>query len=71
MVDRTEIVTRSAPRWAWDLIDETLAADSCSPAFDLVWRGAIRGALDTMITVSENPDLKSIPCDYLYGLDSD
>ena len=71
MVDRTEIVTRSAPRWAWDLIDETLAADSLYPAFDLVWRGAIRGALDTMITVSENPDLKSIPCDYLYGLDSD
>lgn len=28
-----ECVTRSAPRWAWEIIDETLAMDATSKAF--------------------------------------
>lgn len=51
-----EIVTRSAPRWAWDTIDETLALDAHSPAFDPKLREAIAGALEAMIEASEKGD---------------
>lgn len=48
-----EIVTRSAPRWAWDTIDETLAQDSMSSAFSADLRADIAAAVDAMIIASE------------------
>lgn len=47
------IVTRSAPRWAWDLIDETLSMDSTSKAFDSDLRDRIGDALAAMVSASE------------------
>lgn len=47
-----EVVTRSAPRWAWDLIDETLAMDSKSGSFDPELRQEIHAALEAMVMAS-------------------
>ena len=41
-------VTRTAPQWAWDIIDQTLALDSQSGAFSLDLREDIARALDAM-----------------------
>ncbi|MDX5412826.1 MAG: hypothetical protein LPK02_07240 [Rhodobacterales bacterium] len=43
-----EVVDRSAPRWAWDLIDETLEMDTQSKAFDFALRVQISNALIAM-----------------------
>ena len=51
-----EPVTRSAPRWAWDVIDETLAADARSSAFDPALREEVQSALDAMVDACENPE---------------
>lgn len=48
-----EIVVRQAPRWAWDLIDETLELDSRSRNFDPELRADIRTALHAMMIASE------------------
>lgn len=50
-----EIVDRAAPRWAWDIIDETLAMDSQSKAFDPELRDQIAAALRAMVEACENP----------------
>ena len=42
------MITRQAPAWAWDIIDETLATDARSSAFDAATRGEIGAALDAM-----------------------
>ena len=44
----SEIVTRSAPQWAWDIIDETLACDAESNAFDRALRLEIKKAMEAM-----------------------
>lgn len=49
-----EIVTRSAPRWAWEIIDETLDADSRSKAFDPNLRAMIRAATVAMQLACES-----------------
>jgi hypothetical protein len=41
-----EIVTRRAPRWAWDTIDETLENDANSSAFSKELRDEIQDAID-------------------------
>ena len=51
-----EIVTRSAPRWAWDVIDETLAMDAKAGNFDPGLRRQIEEAFAAMIASCENPD---------------
>ncbi len=43
-----ELVTRSAPRWAWFRIDETLELDMRSIAFDPGLRDSIAEAYDAM-----------------------
>jgi hypothetical protein len=43
-----ELITRSAPQWAWDVIDETLAMDAQSSAFDPELRDEIDAALAAM-----------------------
>ena len=42
------IELRHAPKWAWDTIDETLALDAESSAFDLALRREIDAALNEM-----------------------
>lgn len=49
-----EVVTRSAPRWAWDTIDETLEMDARSSAFDKELREAVALALKSMMISCEN-----------------
>ena len=49
----TEPVYRSTPRWAWEVIDETLAMDARSSAFDPKLRETIRVALHAMIMSCE------------------
>jgi hypothetical protein len=49
----SELVTRSAPAWAWEVIDETLAMDAQSSAFDPDLREKIGKALEAMIDASE------------------
>ena len=39
-----EVVTRRAPRWAWEIMDETLSMDMCSPAFGQELRDEIMRA---------------------------
>ena len=56
MPDRDKLVTRSAPTWAWETIDETLAMDARSSAFDETLRREIQAALDAMIQASEAGD---------------
>lgn len=51
-----EIITRSAPRWVWELIDETLAIDAESLAFDKDLRQRIGRALDVMVESCEQGD---------------
>ncbi len=46
---QNELVDRCAPRWAWEVIDETLAADALSSAFDPTLRQQIQLALEAMI----------------------
>ena len=55
-----EIVVRQAPRWAWDLIDETLALDASSSSFDGELRADIRNALNAMIHASEECELQRL-----------
>lgn len=55
-----EVITRSAPRWAWDLIDETLDFDSRSSAFDAALRERLQKALRAMIAACEDEDLLKI-----------
>jgi hypothetical protein len=50
------IVSRAAPAWAWEIIDETLEADSRSPAFDADLRRQIGEAYAAMIEASEAGD---------------
>lgn len=45
----TDRITRSAPAWAWDLIDETLAMDAQSSAFDAELRQRISDAHDAIV----------------------
>ncbi|KKM96243.1 hypothetical protein LCGC14_1179950 [marine sediment metagenome] len=54
-----EIVIRSAPRWAWDIIEETLASDA-SDLTVLSHRGAIKTALAAMVEAGDEPELKWI-----------
>ena len=49
-----EIVCRSAPRWAWEIIDETLAMDAQSKAFDAELRLSIGAAITGMGLACEN-----------------
>jgi len=49
------MITRQAPAWAWDIIDETLAADARSSAFDSHLRNAIGDALSAMQEMGETP----------------
>lgn len=51
-----EIVVRSAPRWAWDTIDETLFMDSQARNFDSSLRDEIHAANQAMIQASERAD---------------
>lgn len=44
-----ELVDRAAPRWAWDIIDETLAMDAQSKAFTAEEQAAIEAANLAMI----------------------
>ena len=48
-----ELVNRVAPRWAWEIIDETLAMDSTSKAFDAGLRKKIGAALTAMVDACE------------------
>ena len=41
----------AAPRWAWDILDDTLALDAESGAFDMAVRADIARALDAVKTV--------------------
>ena len=36
-----EIVTRRAPRWAWEIMDEIISMDMCSTANGLAYREQI------------------------------
>ena len=47
----SDIVLRAAPRWAWDILDETLALDAESGAFSADLRADIARALDAVKTV--------------------
>ncbi len=55
---QNELVTRCAPRWAWGMIDETLALDIQSRAFDFTLRSLIENAYHAMIKASEDPEPK-------------
>lgn len=54
------IITRSAPLWAWNLIDETLYADTQNKAFDKSLRDEIAGAIRAMAYSCENPDIQEL-----------
>lgn len=54
--ESNEVVTRCAPRWAWDLIDETLSLDANSKAFDRDLRQDIERAQNAMVCASEHPE---------------
>lgn len=49
------MITRQAPQWAWNIIDETLAMDADSKAFNADLRNAINDALGAMCEVNETP----------------
>lgn len=51
-----EIVDRSAPRWAWEIIDETLDMDAVSSAFSGDLREGIRRALMAMQIACDRAD---------------
>lgn len=44
-----ELVSRAAPRWAWEIIDQTLACDAQSSAFDAATRADVDAALKWMV----------------------
>lgn len=48
MTSRFENVVRSAPRWAWDVIEETLRMDAQSGAFSPELRRKIANALEAV-----------------------
>lgn len=48
-----ELVDRSAPRWAWEIIDQTLANDAVSKAFDADTRQSVQNALNAMMLACE------------------
>lgn len=48
-----EIVTRCAPEWAWQVIDETLELDRGSPAFAPELKQEISEAYEAMIDCCE------------------
>jgi len=48
-----ELVDRTAPRWAWDVIDETLHMDSKSIAIDKDLHKQIQAANEAMIAACE------------------
>lgn len=58
-----EIVSRSAPRWAWELIDETLAMDAKSKAFSADLRGQISAATYAMGLACEEASERPISMD--------
>lgn len=49
-----EVVSRAAPHWAWEIIDQTLEADSLSSAFDPNLRAMIRAATVAMQLACES-----------------
>jgi hypothetical protein len=53
---QNELVSRSAPRWAWDTIDETLDMDRRSTAFTADLRDTIGAAVDAMTLACERAD---------------
>lgn len=55
-----EIITRSAPRWAWATIDETLAMDAESKAFAAELRDEIKLATAAVVIASEDCHLSAI-----------
>ena len=48
-----DMITRSAPRWAWDIIDECLVLDARSLAADRALRTQIADALAAMVEASK------------------
>ncbi len=50
----SQCVDRSAPRWAWDIIDETLAADAKSSAFSEDLRTSVENATIAMAHACES-----------------
>lgn len=59
-----EVITRSAPRWAWDLIDETLAMDAKSRAFSQELREEISRAHSAIL----EEDLSTSAGRYAYNI---
>lgn len=58
--NENRIVTRCAPQWAWDLIDETLMMHANSNVIDRDLREMIDDALRGMVYASENPTLTEL-----------
>ncbi|WP_444668371.1 hypothetical protein [Cereibacter changlensis] len=54
--DDDELVTRTAPRWAWETIDETLVMDAQSKAFGQELRNEIRLATFAMAMGGESAE---------------
>lgn len=54
--DSADMITRRAPQWAWDIVDETLDMDSQSIAFDKSLRRDIAKAIDAIETVTTEDD---------------
>ncbi len=50
----TTMVLRAAPQWAWDTIDETLALDAQSAAFDSALRREVGVAAAAMRRLGED-----------------
>jgi hypothetical protein len=50
----SKIVTRAAPKWAWDILDETLLCDMESSAFDRDLKDQIAQAFEAMRRNSPN-----------------
>jgi hypothetical protein len=48
-----ELVSRAAPRWAWEIIGQTLACDAQSKSFDAETRADVDAALKGMVLGSE------------------
>ena len=63
-----ELVDRTAPRWAWDIIDETLRADSQSSAFSRDLRDQINAANAAMIVACERADDQPIGFEEMEGM---
>lgn len=58
--EENRIVSRAAPAWAWETIDQTLEADAHSRAFDQDLRESIRRAHVAVILASELADEEPI-----------